>query len=199
MSHSSGGQPGGHHGSQGGHPSQGSGWSSALKGGQKPITSLPNPTVVPIFFALFVFVIMLLPFVINWDEGIELPWVTTQREAAEKKAKEAAAFAEALRPDGGDANSLNMNVPVASVAGEAAVPISPTSTAGTASIDQQLMFASQQGFGGAPAAQPNPSPFAGAGFGQGGGLFGGAQTQQAMPYQGEPAAMPARRRVWVER
>ena len=89
MSHTSGGGHGhcGHHGVQGGHPDQSPGWNSALQGGDKPITSLPNPTILPIFFALFVFVLMLLPFVINWDaDGVELPWVHKRNQVSQEQS-----------------------------------------------------------------------------------------------------------------
>jgi hypothetical protein len=176
----------------------------------KPITSLPNPTVVPIFLALFVFIIMLLPFVINWDEGLELPWVTKQREATERKQREAAEFAEALKPESGG-SAADLNMPQAAGNGAAIAPAyAPTAglvpgslpasvTQPPVSIDQQLMFASQQGFGGATAAAPAANGAGAGGFGDSSYQPAGASTNYGAPYQGEPQAMPPRRRVWVAR
>lgn len=92
MSHGGGGgfgHSGGHHGGHGGHhsgghPDQSPNWNSALQGerpGGKFITSLPNPTIVPIFLAIGVFLLMLAPFVIEWDYD-SLPWVKHSTEEA---------------------------------------------------------------------------------------------------------------------
>lgn len=87
---------GGHH--AGGHPDQSPLWNSALQGGGKQgklITSLPNPTVVPIFLALGVFLIMLLPFIIEWDYDM-LPWMNHQQaeEAPQNQVTDAGTQAD---------------------------------------------------------------------------------------------------------
>ncbi len=123
------------------HPDQSPSWSSALQGAKnnKPITSLPNPTIVPIIGALVVFLIMLLPFIINWgDGGIELPWVTQRRVDAEREA-------QAVGRD-------NVGQIIAPAAESAALPDGMPTNRPQASFDQQLMYASQQGFGSKPRA-----------------------------------------------
>ncbi len=135
MSHNNGGG-----GLPGHHPDQSPGWSSALQGEKnKPITSLPNPTIVPIIGALVVFLIMLLPFIINWgDGGIELPWVTQKRVDAEREA-------QAVGRD-------NVGQITAPAAASAALPDGMPTNRPQATFDQQLMYASQQGFGSKPRA-----------------------------------------------
>lgn len=90
-----GGHSGGHH--SGGHPDQSPNWNSALQGEGKTgkfLTSLPNPTVVPIILALCVFMVMLLPFVIEWDWE-NLPWNKQSQE--QESQPEATASVQADR------------------------------------------------------------------------------------------------------
>jgi len=201
MSHTGGGHGhGGHHGVQGGHPDQSAAWSSALQGGEKPITSLPNPTILPIFFALVVFVIMLLPFIINWGEGgVELPWAHKQSQVSQDLQQsglpERASDQQApeIYPAAGQAagQAASQAASVAAAAQEQATNAPP------ASYEQQLMYASQQSYGQNAnqqtqavnpaaqqtyAAQPNYSP--------------AGSTQENFA----PSAQAQRRhRVWVER
>ncbi len=142
MSHHNGG--GG--GIPGHHPDQSPGWSSALQGQKnKPITSLPNPTIIPIIGALVVFLIMLLPFIIDWgDDGMELPWVTQQRVNAEREA-------QAVGRD--DVGQIS-----APPAAASAMPAGMPTNRPQASFDQQLLYASQQGCGGKPQAAPANYP-----------------------------------------
>lgn len=198
MSHTGGGHGhGGHHGVQGGHPDQSAAWSSALQGGDKPITSLPNPTIMPIFCALVVFVIMLLPFIINWGEdGVELPWAHKQSQVSQDlpqsgRSERASEQQAAQSYQAADQATNQEASSIAAAAQEQAANTPP------ASYEQQLMYASQQSYGQNAnqqtqavnpaaqqtyAAQPNYAP------------AGSAQEGFA------PAAQAQRRhRVWVER
>lgn len=87
---------GGHH--AGGHPDQSPLWNSAVQGGGKQskfITALPNPTIMPIFLALGVFLIMLLPFIIEWDYDM-LPWMNHQQaeETSQNQVQDAGVQAD---------------------------------------------------------------------------------------------------------
>lgn len=222
MSHHSGGGSGG---LPGHHPDQSPGWSSALQGEGKPITSLPNPTIIPIFGALIVFGIMLLPFVINWgDGGVELPWVTQQRENAElaEQARGRDNVGQINAPTADPVSALTANLGGNAAAGGSARP--------QASFDQQLIYASQQGFAGRqqPAApqtqaynqQPQPysaqnyaqstygqNSYPQAGYNQSAysqGQYAQYPTSNYAPngaanYQGGMAPPPQRHRVWVDR
>lgn len=192
MSHTGGGHGhGGHHGVQGGHPDQSASWSSALQGGERPITSLPNPTILPIFFALVVFVIMLLPFIINWGEGgVELPWAHKQSQVSQDLQQ------SGLPERASDQQAPEIYQAASQAASSAAVQEQATS-APPASYEQQLLYASQQSYGQNAnqqtqavnpaaqqtyAAQPNYSP--------------AGSTQENFA----PSAQAQRRhRVWVER
>ncbi|CAN5304861.1 hypothetical protein BH11CYA1_BH11CYA1_45150 [soil metagenome] len=146
MSHTGGGGHGhgGHHGLHGGHPDQSAGWNSALQGEGKPITSLPNPTIMPIIMALVVFVIMLLPFVINWDaDGVEFPGMPKRPQAAaqpqqgrtEQGEMQGQAAAEQAGMQG-----------LSAVQQQASQPEQQAIATPPASIEQQLQYASQQSF-----------------------------------------------------
>ncbi|MDP3510899.1 MAG: hypothetical protein Q8T09_23225 [Candidatus Melainabacteria bacterium] len=201
MSHTSGGGHGhgGHHGVQGGHPDQSPGWNSALQGGQRPITSLPNPTILPIFFALFVFVLMLLPFVINWDaDGVELPWVHKRNQLSQEQSlQQQAGPQEGLQGSYQTTADLAGNpAQRASQAQEQAINQAPA-----ASYEQQLLYASQQSYAQNanqqtqavnPAAQQNYA--AQPNYSQ----MGYPQENYGQNYA--PVAQPQRRhRVFVER
>jgi hypothetical protein len=193
MSHTGGGHGhGGHHGVQGGHPNQSAAWSSALQGGDKPITSLPNPTILPIFFALLVFVIMLLPFIINWGEdGVELPWANKQSQVSQD-------LTQSGRPERASEQQATEIYQAAGQAASSAAAVQEQSTnAPPASYEQQLLYASQQSYGQNAnqqtqavnpaaqqtyAAQPNYAP------------AGSPQENFAPSTQGQ-----RRHRVWVER
>jgi len=226
MSHHGGG--GGGHGHMGGHhPDQSPGWNQALQGEAKAITSLPNRSIVPIFGALLVFGIMLLPFVVNWgDGGIELPWVTQQRDAAEKAEQ-----AKGRDNVGGQINASAAD-PVSALTANLGAGASGNAARPQASFDQQLLYASQQGFAGrqqpaAPQAQEYnqqpPQPYStqnysqqsyGQSYPQAGynqsAYNQGQYGQQAYPqsnyaangaanYQGGMIQPPQRHRVWVDR
>lgn len=87
---------GGHgHQSMGGHPDQGAIWNSALQGvgGKgKPLTRVPARTFLPIIVAVVAFLVMLIPFAINWDE------VEAVRREEELKAQQGAG--QGATPDG---------------------------------------------------------------------------------------------------
>ena len=197
MSHTGGGHGhGGHHGVQGGHPDQSAAWSSALQGGDKPITSLPNPTIMPIFCALVVFVIMLLPFVINWGEGgVELPWAHKQSQVSQDLPQSGLPerVSEQQSPENYQAAGQALN----QAASSAAAVQEQATNAPPASYEQQLLYASQQSYGQNAnqqtqavnpaaqqtyAAQPNYSP-------------GGFPQENFAP----SAQAQRRHRVWVER
>lgn len=95
--HHGGHHSGGHH--SGGHPDQSPNWNSALQGERKNgkfLTSLPNPTVVPIILAFCVFMVMLLPFVIEWDWE-NLPWNKQSQSQDQEAQPEATASVQADR------------------------------------------------------------------------------------------------------
>jgi hypothetical protein len=61
---------GGHHGVHGGgHPDQLPSWNSAMQGGKRS-GRFANFSPKPIFFALGVFSVMLVPFVLDWDNPV---------------------------------------------------------------------------------------------------------------------------------
>lgn len=197
MSHTGGGHGhGGHHGVQGGHPDQSAAWSSALQGGDKPITSLPNPTIMPIFCALVVFVIMLLPFVINWGEGgVELPWAHKQSQVSQDLPQ--SGLPERASEQQSPENYQAAGQALSQAASSAAAVQEQATNAPPASYEQQLLYASQQSYGQNAnqqtqavnpaaqqtyAAQPNYSP-------------GGFPQENFAP----SAQAQRRHRVWVER
>ncbi|MBP6747869.1 hypothetical protein KA344_21755 [bacterium] len=203
MSHTNGGGHGhsGHHGVQGGHPDQSPGWNSALQGGEKPITSLPNPTILPIFFALFVFVLMLLPFVINWDaEGVELPWVHKRNQISQEQSLQQQGTQQE-GPQESYQTSAGLGVSPAQQSNQAQAQGQAANNAPPASYEQQLLYASQQSYGQNAnqqtqavnpaaqqnyAAQPNYSQM--------------AYPQENYGQNYAPMAQPQRRhRVFVER
>lgn len=215
MSHHGGG--GGGHGHMGGHhPDQSPGWNQAMQGEKgKAITSLPNPTIVPIFGALLVFGIMLLPFVVNWgDGGIELPWVTQQRENAAReeqaKGRDNVGQINSPAPDPVDALTASFG---GGAPGAASRP--------QASIDQQLLFASQQGSArqqAAPQAYSQSQPYSAETYNQtygqnsypqqsygqqnyGQAPYGQPSSNYAQggAYQNQMQQPPQRHRVWVDR
>ena len=67
VSHGGGGHHHGVHG--GGHPDQLPSWNSAMQGGKRS-GRFANYNPKPIFFALFVFSVMLVPFVLDWDNPV---------------------------------------------------------------------------------------------------------------------------------
>lgn len=201
MSHTGGGHGhGGHHGVQGGHPDQSAAWSSALQGGDKPITSLPNPTIMPIFCALVVFVIMLLPFVINWGEGgVELPWAHKQSQVSQDLPQSGLPerVSEQQSPENYQAAGQAAGQALSQAASSASATQEQATNAPPASYEQQLLYASQQSYGQNAnqqtqavnpaaqqtyAAQPNYSP-------------GGFPQENFAP----SAQAQRRHRVWVER
>lgn len=192
MSHTSGGGHGhgGHHGVQGGHPDQSAGWSSALQGGNKPITSLPNPTILPIFFALFVFVLMLLPFCINWDaEGVELPWAHKQNKAALEQQQQQSPELTQSAETPEQAAMQDMS------ATQQAAPSNQTAnSAAPASYEQQLLYASKQSF----AQNANQQTQAVNTMPQ--QNYSQAYPQENYGQNYAPVSQPQQRhRVWVER
>ncbi len=95
--HGHGGNGHGGHGHQAmaGHPDQGAIWNSALQGVNgrgKPLTRVPARTFLPIIVAVVAFLVMLIPFVINWPE------VEALRQQEEMKEQQSAG--QGAVPDG---------------------------------------------------------------------------------------------------
>lgn len=77
--HGHGGHSGhsGHHhhgGLHGGHPDSSAIWNSAMQGGDVYpkkgwLSKLPNPSIIPVIIAFFIFLVMLLPFVIDISQS----------------------------------------------------------------------------------------------------------------------------------
>jgi len=97
MSHSTGGgggghgggHHGGHQGQMGGHPDQSPSWNAAvssfgekLKGQPLNLQNMPKQTLLPVFVALGVFVVIAIPYFVNWSN------IEPGREEENRKAEE---------------------------------------------------------------------------------------------------------------
>lgn len=155
---------------------------------------------MPIFCALVVFVIMLLPFVINWGEGgVELPWAHKQSQVSQDLPQSGLPerASEQQSPENYQAAGQAAGQALSQAASSAAAVQEQATNAPPASYEQQLLYASQQSYGQNAnqqtqavnpaaqqtyAAQPNYSP-------------GGFPQENFAP----SAQAQRRHRVWVER
>jgi hypothetical protein len=181
--HGGGGHHGGHHGVHGGgHPDQLPSWNSALQG-EKRTGRFANLSPKPIFIAFLVFSVMLVPFVLDWDEPqlqrLLIGHDLTPKEIAHQNAVNMA-VAGTMRQQAGKVLGSEVGdalIPQPAMSGSALIaePASPSSIPDNAapadgnSINNFSISAAQ------PAA-----PLAGSMGGQIGGQIGG----QPAAYQG---------------
>lgn len=203
MSHSTGGgggghgggaHHGGHQGQMGGHPDQSPSWNTAvssigekLKGKPLTLQNMPKQTLLPVIVALGVFVVLAIPYVINWND------IEPGREEENRKAEEAnqRAYGSALP---GTAAGQDAHIQAL----QQAVMQAPGQMGGYGQAQLQAQQAQAQQYGqamqGQGMAQPMAGQMPGQSYAQPAHIYiqpqGYAQQQQAYAPQYAPQAYP---------